>query len=171
MKSMLDAWPSEIQKCTDIAKVHGPTNRLTGLFPKCLRFVLRLWCLFVPILVYLFHKAKFGATKTQEIYESRNGWSWKEPLEVIQTNLPAQVEFPRPHYSGRCPESFEYLPRKRLYSLFGPHVPVLNHSHINAMKSIMMWMIKKKRFDYLQKICFGVWSTFRYPSDFHFLLP
>lgn len=29
------------------------------------------------------------------ITESRNGWSWKGPVEVILSNLPAQVGLPR----------------------------------------------------------------------------
>lgn len=38
------------------------------------------------------------------IIGSQDGSSWKGPLEVIQSNLPAQAGLPRAQCSGLCPD-------------------------------------------------------------------
>lgn len=76
--------------------------------------------------------------RSQSYTESKNGWGWKRPLEVIWSNYPAQAGSSRASCPGPCPNSFEYLQGWRLHVVYGQPAPLLSHPH---SQKVVFWCV------------------------------
>lgn len=66
----------------------------------------------------------FVTPRIQESQSWNHEWSWEGPLELLQSNLPAQVGSLE-HFAQDCVQTaFEYLQERRLQRLSGQPVPV-----------------------------------------------